>query len=162
MSGDQVSTWTRAGLLRAAIVASVAVGVGAGLGYLIAHEPAPTAGPAPVKPRSVSAAELALLAPLAPGSALADFEVREILGVEAGSLRVDCRRGEVGVALDVALAAEGEPAPPARAGRYAIFYALRGASPAEGERLARALAAVLEANGGVAPPPGLGPYRPAP
>lgn len=161
MSGAQVSPWTLAGLVRAAIVASVAVGVGAGLGYLIAHEPAPVAGPAPVKPRSASAAELALLAPLTPGSALADFEVTEIVGVgPEGSLRVVCERGAVGVALDVALAAEGEPTPPARAGRYAIFYALRGASPAEGEQLAVALAAFLEHNAGAAIPPGLGPYRP--
>ena len=162
MSGAPVSTWTLAGLLRAAVMTGVALGIGAGLGYGIAHEPAPVAGPAPVMPRSASAAELAVLAPLVPGAALADFVVREIVGVgDEGSLRVVCERGSVGVALDVALAAEGGPAPPARSGRYAIFYALRGASPAEGEGLARALAAVLEHNAGVASPPGLRPYGPA-
>ena len=162
MSGAPVSTWTLAGLLRAAVMTGVALGIGAGLGYGIAHEPAPVAGPAPVMPRSASAAELAVLAPLVPGAALADFVVREIVGVGGeGSLRVVCERGPVGVALDVALAAEGGPAPPARSGRYAVFYALRGASPAEGEGLARALAAVLEHNAGVASPPGLRPYGPA-
>jgi hypothetical protein len=156
------SRWTLAGLLRAVMVAGIAIGVGAGLGYFVAHEPAPAdGGPEPVKVRAASAAELALVAPLAPGSALADFVVTEVLPIgDSGALRVVCARGEVGVALDVALAAEGEPTPPARAGRYAIFYALRGATPAEGEQLAAALAAFLEHNAGAATPAGMGPYRP--
>jgi len=152
--------WTRRGLARAAVVAGVALGVGAGLGYLVAHEPAPRdAEVMPEPPRLAGAAELAVLAPLRPGAALADFEVVEIRAVGAdGALRVVCARGEVVVALDVALAAAGGPPPPARAGRYAIFYALRAATPAEGERLATALAAVLAANASVAAPPGMTAY----
>lgn len=154
--------WSLAGLVRAAVIAAISIGVGAGMGYLIAHEPGPgEVRPQPVEQRPASAVELALVAPLGPGVALADFVVTEILPVsDAGALRVVCERGDVGVALDVALAAEGGPAPPAVTGRYAIYYTLRGATPAEGERLAVALAAVLRQHEAAAIPPGLGVYHP--
>lgn len=160
--GAHAPGWTLAGLVRAAAVAGIALGVGAGLGYLIAHQPAP--GPASVEheqPSSAGAAELALVAPLVPGSALADFEVAAIQAVSAeGTLRVLCERGEASVALDVGLVADGGPIPPAVAGRYAIFYAIRGATSQEGERLAAALAAILEQNAAAPIPPGMAPYRP--
>lgn len=157
----QQGGWTLAGLVRAVVITGISLGVGAGLGYLIAHEPAPGAGPVPVQPRLASAAELALLAPLGPGATLGDFEVTEVLPIgDAGTLRVVCARDGVGVALDVALADKDGPRPPASTGRYAIFYALRGASQEEGERLALALAAFLEHNAAAPIPPGMGPYRP--
>ena len=157
------SAWTPRLLVRAAMVASFALGVGAWLGYLVAHEPVQSAGQKPVRPALAGAAELAVVAPLGPGAALADFAVTEILAVRDGALRVVCEREAVAVALDVALAAEGGPTPPAVAGRYAIFYALRGAAThEEGARLAAALAAVLRANEAAATPAGMGPYRPGP
>jgi len=158
-----VSGWTLAGLARAAIVAGISVGIGAGLGYLIAHEPAPQRGGAPpVKRPAAGPAELALLAPLGPGSALLDFEVAEIHAVgDEGTLRVVCGRGEAIVALDVGLVAEAGPSPPARAGQYAIFYnTLKSATPREGERLAVALAAILEQNAAAPIPPGMTAYTP--
>lgn len=105
-------------------MASIAgIGVGAGLGYLIAHERAPArAGDGPGESRPAGAAELALLAPLGPGSALADFEVIEIQAVSAGTLGVVCERGDTRVTLEVSPAKAG-PTPPAMAGPYAIFYA---------------------------------------
>jgi hypothetical protein len=38
---DSASRWTRRGLARAALIAAVALGTGAALGYLVAHEPVP-------------------------------------------------------------------------------------------------------------------------
>jgi hypothetical protein len=38
---DSPSRWTRRGLARAALIAAVALGTGAALGYLVAHEPVP-------------------------------------------------------------------------------------------------------------------------
>ena len=117
--GPQSPGWTLAGLVRAATVAIIAIGVGAGLGYLIAHQPAPKpAGVEHERPRLAGAAELALVAPLVPGSALADFEIAEIQAMSAeGVLRVMCQRGEASVALDVGLVADDGPTPPAVAGR---------------------------------------------
>ena len=154
--------WTLAGLARAAAVASVAIGVGAGLGYLIAHERAPArAGDGPGESRPAGAAELALLAPLGPGSALADFEVVEIQAVSAaGTLGVVCERGDTRVRLEVALPAKAGPTPPAMAGQYAIFYATGAATSKDGERLALALSAILERNAAAPVPPGMRPFTP--
>lgn len=159
------SRWSLATLLRAGIVASIAVGVGAGLGYLIAHQPPPNlARTGPTQPHPAGPAELAVVAPLRPGDALADFEVTAILAVDAtGVLRVACEQGEAGVTLEVSLATDTGPKPPARAGRYAIFYALRiGATHEQGERLAAALAAVIGANADTPIPPGMAAHAPGP
>ncbi|MBA3547020.1 MAG: hypothetical protein H0T76_11095 [Nannocystis sp.] len=161
--GGPAPGWTLAGLVRAAAVAGIAMGVGAGLGYLIAHEPAPKpAGVEHEQPPPAGPAELALVTPLMPGSTLADFEIAEIQAVSAGgALRVICGRGDATVTLDVGLVAAGGPTPPAVAGRYAIFYSIRGATSQEGERLAVALAAILEQNEAASIPPGMAPYRPS-
>lgn len=158
------SRWSLATLVRAVVVASIAVGIGAGLGYLVAHQPAPKLAPAgAAQPHPAGPAELAVVAPLRPGDALADFEVTAILAVDAaGALRVACEQGEAGLTLEVTLATDTGPPPPARAGRYAIFYALRvGATHEQGQRLAAALAAVLAANAETPIPPGMA-SRPAP
>jgi hypothetical protein len=106
-------------------------------------------------------AERALLVPLHDGSTLAGFDVAEIRSVdESGLLRIVCKRAGATVRLEIALAGEGGPAPPARAGRYAIFYALENAPPKEGERLASALATILTANAGASPPPRMRPFTP--
>lgn len=158
------SRWSLATLLRAAIVASIALGIGAALGYLIAHQPPPDltrTGPAQAQP--AGPAELAVVAPLRPGHALADFEVTAILAINpAGALRIACEQGEAGVTLELTLASDAGPAPTARAGPYAISYALRvGATHEQGERLAAALASILERNQGAPIPPGMSPHTSA-
>ncbi len=160
MDPQRRAGWTLAGLARAAAVASVALGVGAGLGYLIAHERAP-AGDGPGESRPAGAAELAVVAPLGPGAALADFAVVEIQAVsDAGTLGVVCERGDTRVRLEVALPAKAGPPPPARAGHYAIYYSTGAATSKDGERLALALAAILERNAAAPVPPGMKPFTP--
>ena len=155
-------------LARALALAALSLAVGAGLGLVLAREPAPPPGRdggGPPKPRPAGPAERALLAPLTEGSPLGGFEVREIHAVSAeGLLRVICVQGRAVVRLNVALAAPADdgPAPPAVAGRYAIFYSLKNASPEEGERLAVELSTVLKANAAAPAPPGLSPFTPKP
>lgn len=159
----------------AALIAALALGAAAAIRPLLT--PAPPAPPAPApptpgedagrqRPRPAGPAERALVAPLAEGSALDDYEVREIHAVgPEGAMQVVCAKGRSVVRLSVALltpATEEGPEPPAVAGRYAIFYSLRGASPEEGERLARALAEVLSKNDAAPAPPGMAPFAPPP
>ena len=76
-------------------------------------------------------------------------------------MRVVVARKDAVVRLDIALADPEGPVPPATAGRYAIFYSLRGATPDDGERLAKKLAAAISRNG--APPPaGMTTFTPNP
>jgi hypothetical protein len=118
--------------------------------------------PPPPPPRPAGPAELALVAPLVPGARLEDFEVREVRAVEAGVLTLVCAKDRASVRLSVALAEADGPPPPALAGRYAVFYSLRNAQPDDGDRLARALAKILDAHADVPTPPGLGPFVPSP
>jgi hypothetical protein len=160
------SRWTRGGLVRAATIAGVALGTGATLGYLVSHEPMPRGSGSPStvsdtipSDAPASDAELAILSPLREGGALGEFEITRIEPIgEDGLLQITCRRGGAAVRLEVALAVDGGPLPPAVAGRYAVFYALEKAAPADGQRLALALAAILEANTAAPIPPGLGPF----
>jgi hypothetical protein len=117
-----------------------------------------TASSAP--PRPAGPAELALVAPLAPGSDLIGFTVREIRAVERGRLRVVCVKDKAVVRLDVALLDPDGALPPASAGRYAVFYSLRGAAPEDGDRLSRKLARILEAHAAAPPPPGMTTFTP--
>jgi hypothetical protein len=118
--------------------------------------------PPPPARRPAGPAELALVAPLVPGARLEDFEVREVRAVEAGVLTLVCAKDRATVRLSVALAEAEGPPPPALAGRYAVFYSLRNAEPEDGDRLARALARILDAHADVPTPPGLGPFVPSP
>jgi hypothetical protein len=122
----------------------------------------PAASTDVLPPNPAGPAELALVSPLAPGSALAGFVIREIRGVERGRLRVVCARERAVVRLDVALVDPEGPLPPAVAGRYAVFYSLKGATPEEGERLAQKLAKAIGANAAVEPPPGMTTFKPDP
>jgi hypothetical protein len=121
--------------------------------------PRPTPPP-PARP--AGPAELALVAPLVPGARLENFEVREVRAVESGVLTLVLAKERAIVRLSVALAEDAGPAPPALAGRYAIFYSLRNAQPEDGERLARALARILDKHADVPAPPGLSPFVPSP
>jgi hypothetical protein len=125
------------------------------------HSPGNTLpGASDPPPRPANAAELALLAPVAPGQKLSDFDVREVRG-DRGLIDVVCEKGAARVVLSVALFAKDGPTPPASTSRYAVFYSVRGATPEEAERLASALAAVLDKS--TAPvPAGLGPFVPRP
>jgi hypothetical protein len=118
--------------------------------------------PPEAPPRAASAAELAIIAPAAPDAKLEDFDIREVRGVARGTMEVHCEKGATRVVLSIALVVEGGPVPPASTDRYAVFYSLRGATPEDGERLAKALAALLKKNGAAAVPPGMGPFVPKP
>jgi len=151
-----------------ATLATALAGLG-GLGLYRAQrrEAAPAPGPpasasAPVEepPPPPSAEELALLSPLAPGSQLAGFEVREIQGVRDGVLRLVLAQGKAIVRLDVALLDDDGVVPPATAGKFAVFYSVLRARPEEGDRLARTLADVLKAHADAAPPRGMTRFRP--
>ena len=118
--------------------------------------------PPKAEPKPATAAEMALIAPLTKGSSLGGWDVLRVEGVDQGTLRVVCVNGRSVVRLDVALAADGGPAPPATAGKYAVFYSLKDASPEDGERLAKELARVVEKNAAAPPPPGMTPFVPKP
>jgi hypothetical protein len=117
---------------------------------------------APLPP--AGSAELALVAPLTAGSTIGGFTVRAVHGVQDGVFRVVCAKDKAVVRLDVALLddSEGAPSPPATAGRYAIYYSLRGATPEEGEQLATKLARAISGNASALVPPGLAPFKPKP
>jgi hypothetical protein len=156
----------RGSLARAALVAASIASAGCRRDAGPANErggatnPTGTASPSRPARRPANAAELALVAPLAPGSRLADYEVVRIEGVERGALRVVCAKEQAVVRLDVALAADDGPPPPATAGRYAIFWNAHDAPLDEAERLAKALAEVVKKNAGAPVPEGLGPFTP--
>jgi hypothetical protein len=112
-------------------------------------------------PRS-AAATLAFLSPLKRGDNLDGWTVRRIGGVEHGAVHVLFARGDDLIELSVALSSDAGPVPPARAGRYAIFYSIRHSTTLEGDTgtsLAGALAQILSKNESVAPPPGLTPFQ---
>jgi hypothetical protein len=129
-----------------------------------APSPSPSTAASTAPPsRAAGPAELGLLAPLTPGSVLGGFTVREIHAVEHGLLRVVCARDKKDkevVRLDVALAAPEGALPPATAGRYAIFYSLRGAMPEDADRLANELAAVIKGNAAAPAPAGMTTFTP--
>jgi hypothetical protein len=122
---------------------------------------APNRSP-PAPPKPPTQAELAILAPLTKGSPLGGWEVSRIEGIDRGALRVVCVKDRAVVRLYVALSVDGGPAPPATAGQYSVFYSLKDATPEDGERLAKELAAVVEKNSGAPPPPGIAPFVPRP
>jgi hypothetical protein len=92
--------------------------------------------------RIASADELALIAPLAPGSALESYSIETVHPVEHGVLRVVCVKGKSRVQLDIALRGPG-PLPTADNGRYVVFYSLENAPESDGQLLAKALASRL-------------------
>lgn len=106
-------------------------------------------------PPPPSAEELALIAPIARGSEIDGFIVRDVRGVEDGRMRLVCVRDEAVVRLDVALLDPDGPLPPASAGRYAVYYSLKGATPEDGDKLAKRLAAALGAHVDSPPPAGM-------
>ncbi len=112
--------------------------------------------------RSADAPELALVAPLAPGARLVDYEVVRIEGALRGAMRVVCAKGRGVVRLDLAIVAEEGPAPAATAGRYAIFWGAHNAPLDEADALAKALAEVVKNNGSAPVPAGLAPFVPRP
>ncbi|MFO0588306.1 MAG: hypothetical protein U0441_12230 [Polyangiaceae bacterium] len=112
--------------------------------------------------RAANKEELALIAPVAAGQTLEGFDVVDVRGVTDGGLDVVLRKGSARIVLTVALLGKGGPEPPASTDRYAVFYSLRGAEPADGERAAKALANVLGTHRDSPPPPGMGPFVPRP
>jgi hypothetical protein len=149
---------------RVALACALAFGAGAACGRAPegGSDAVATARPAPSPPKPATPAEAALLSPLAKGSALGGWEVQRVEGIDRGALKIVCVKGRAGIHLYVALASDDGPAPPATAGRYAIFYSLKDAAPEDGERLAKEVAAVVEKNTEVPPPEGMTPFVPRP
>lgn len=116
----------------------------------------------PRPPRPANQAESAIVAPLAPGADLAGYQVKKLEWEDPGLLDVVLQKGAARIVLTVAMLGKGGLEPPAQTARYAVFYSLRGADPDDGERTAKALAAVLEANESAPPPPGLAAFVPRP
>lgn len=118
--------------------------------------PAPRSAGPPAKAPPAGSAELALLAPVAPGSSFEGWTVRSVSKVHEGSIRIELDRGSERATLTVH-AAKGGPPPPATAGPYAVYYSAKSAT--EGDRLARALAAVLSRHLDLPVPAGLAGFR---
>src|SRR4051812_33082616 len=127
-------------LLLVALGIGVLIGVGYATNLLGTHKPGPRV-PAPEPPPPPTADELALVAPLAPGAPLEDYTIAEIYRVDPGVMRVLCTKDAGRVQLDISLAGDGRA--PVNIGPYAIFYAIDKAPDADGQRLAKALAAKI-------------------
>lgn len=123
---------------------------------------APTSRAPRPERRVADAAELAVVAPIAPGSRLAGYEVVRVEGAERGAMRVVCAKGRGVVRLDVALRADAGAEPAATAGPYAIFWGAHNAPLDEAEAVARALAEVVKRNAAAPTPSSLGPWAPPP
>ena len=110
------------------------------------HSPPPPAG----------SAELALFAPMVPGSSFEGWTIRHISAVHEGAIRIALERNGERASLTVH-ASKGGPPPPVTAGPYAIYYSSRDA--AEGDRLSKALALVLGRHLAEPVPDGLSGFR---
>ncbi len=117
---------------------------------------------APVAPPPAGPVELAIVAPIVVGSTSKGWKVEAISAVHEGAIVVSFveEKGQGAVDLFVTESAEDEVAPPATAGRYAVFYSVRLALPEDGDRLAKVLARAIEKNQAAPTPPGLKPYAP--
>lgn len=102
------------------------------------------------------------MAPIVVGGSLSDFEVIEVQAVQKGALGIVCRKGRSVVRLWISLASDKGPEPPATAGKYAVFYAVRSGDPADAERLAKTLAEIVEKHSDVPVPKGLTEFVPTP
>ncbi len=156
---------------RAALLIATTLALGAACERLSPSSvgaPGPTPSPASAmvvgaRPRApAGAAELALVAPLAPGATLGAFRVREVLAVSEGSMRVVCESDASVVTLEIALDDEQQARPPASSGRYAIYYSGRRVLPDDAAALARALAEVVGKNASAPVPPGMSRYDATP
>jgi hypothetical protein len=180
--------WSWGGAARSLVIACIAVGSGAGLGYRIAHERPPEDGraiphrsatsPAPTAPpplpaaagsgsapsggsRPPTPAELAIVAPLSAGSHLDGWTVTSIHGTHAGRLAIllaEDAQPSFVLEVQLHLASPSAPTAPETAGPYALYYRGSRFDPA----VARALAAVaaIARKNAVPPPPGLTAYSP--
>ena len=131
--------------------------------------PAPTgasaiASAAVAPPPPAGPVELGILAPIVVGSTSKGWKVEAISAVHEGAIVVSFveEKGKGAVDLLVVASAEDEVAPPATAGRYAVFYSARLALPEDGDRLARMLGRIIEKNQDAPVPPGLRPFQPQP
>ena len=91
-------------------------------------------------------AELALVAPLKPGSQLGSYVIARIDAVQDGAVRVASHHADAVIELDIVLASSTPPLPPAKVGNYAIYFPPGAPSSPDGVPLAQALARVVSAN----------------
>lgn len=120
---------------------------------------APRRPPPATKPAGPD--ELALLAPLEAGGTLADWNLQFIGSIHGGRLPLLLEREGVKIRLDVVLASEDAPEPPAKTRRFHVYYRATQPAQEDAQKLARALAEVVAKNGSVAPPPGMATYHDA-
>jgi hypothetical protein len=145
------SGWSRAGLVRAALIGLCALISGAGAGWAVSHERAPERPSAGTDVR-------ALVAPLAVGARLSGWQIAALSPVEHGAIRLELTRGGERRALGIALDDPHGPKAPVVADRYALFAF--GAELSGLDEPLAALAAVLHANRQVPIPAGLGRIAP--
>jgi len=112
-------------------------------------------------PPPAGPSEAALLAPLAVGDELSEWELKFIGGVQEGRLPVVFAKDGRVVRLEVVLASADAPEPPAATRRFHIYYRASDVPPDEAGGLARELAGVIAKNGSVPPPAGMKTYEDA-
>lgn len=117
---------------------------------------APAPAPPPVE-RPPGPDALTLLDPLREGAEVEGFRLDKIRLVEEGFLRLAFANEGGGIEIDVALASDEAPMPPAVAGPYAVYFRTT-ARAAEADRLAKHVAGVLEKGTTKPLPTGLAAY----
>ena len=125
--------------------------------------PMPTAAPPPGAPpvaetyrpaipdREPHADELAILAPIAPGTSLGDFRVDKILA-HNDILRVDASHGDIVIHVDIAFVGPRSPEPSKKVGRYGIYFQSARASVATAHSVCDLVGVSLQANANQPPP----------
>jgi hypothetical protein len=171
---EATKTGSNARARRGLVVLGVTIAISATvtLAALLVLRPARSTAPigaralasAEVAPPPAGPVELAILAPIVVGSTSKGWKVAAISAVHEGAIVVSFveEKGKGAVDLLVVASAEDEVAPPATAGRYAVFYSARLALPEDGDRLARVLARAIEKNQDAPVPAGLRPFQPQP
>jgi hypothetical protein len=154
------TSWSWRLVRRAAIVSTACLSAGAALGYAVSHERGPSSPSGPVPRARAGPAELAFVEPLRVGGTLEGYSIDGIEAVHDGTMGVVVGRAGETVRLEIAVADPGAPPPPGVAGRYAVYVDFHGSPPADGERLASALARIVGAHPSVPPPPGLAAFTP--
>jgi hypothetical protein len=162
-ASDRIA-WSWSLVRRVAVASVVCLAAGGAVGYAVSHERGPSSSssssPGPVPRSQAGPAEQALVDPLRVGSSLEDYSVESIEAVHAGTMGVVVTRSGETVRLEIALADPVSPPPPGPAGRCAVYVDVHGPPPADGERLAQALARIVSSHPSVPPPPGLAPFAP--
>jgi hypothetical protein len=153
------SAWSARGVVKALAIGACSLLLGGALGYGVMQRPGSrrsppgqaSAAPAPTR-QPLDAAGASLVAPLAPGQRVLDYEVRALEQGD-GALVVSLARGADEAQLRIVLADERHA--PASFGQYSVMYQMCGSGPVDGMRLATEVAKVLQPHAASPPPPWL-------